>query len=166
MHHQIQLLSINLWRTFGKIRVFKRLLHLILKFLTKNNFFSESLRPIDILCSDTKDSTTISFCNSLDRLAMHEWLPTNQDLLQTQPTRAMSTELSESFFIVGPITWTVIQLSGQRSERRKWIHSLEQVHYVISVVALSNSHKYWSKPRHCMSTTYILSHKLHNASCW
>lgn len=122
--------------------MFKRLLHLILKFLTKTNFFSESLRPIDILCSDTKDSTTISFCNSPDRLAMPKWLSTNQDLLHAKLTRAMPTELSEYFFTIGPITWTVIQLSGQHSERRKWIHSLEQVHYGISVVALSNSHKY------------------------
>ncbi|CAK45257.1 uncharacterized protein An08g02100 [Aspergillus niger] len=105
------------------IRVFKRLLHLILKFLTKTNFFSD-------------------FCNSPDRLAMPKWLSTNQDLLHAKLTRAMPTELSEYFFTIGPITWTVIQLSGQHSERRKWIHSLEQVHYGISVVALSNSHKY------------------------
>lgn len=73
---------------------------------------------------------------------MPKWLSTNQDLLHAKLTRAMPTELSEYFFTIGPITWTVIQLSGQHSERRKWIHSLEQVHYGISVVALSNSHKY------------------------
>lgn len=122
--------------------MFKRLLHLVLAFLAKINLSSESLRPTDIICSDTKGSTTISFCNSPDRLAMPEWLPTNQNFLHAKLTRAMSTEISEYFFTIGPTTWTVIQLSGQRSERRKWIQSLEQVHYVISVVALSNSHDY------------------------
>ncbi|KAJ5267334.1 guanine nucleotide binding protein alpha subunit [Penicillium angulare] len=74
------------------------------------------------------------FYNSIDRISAPGWLPDNQDMLQA---RLRTTGISESFFGLGCINWRMIDVGGQRSERRKWIHCFEDVGCLIFVVALS-----------------------------
>ena len=38
---------------------------------------------------------------------------------------------------MGRITWSMIDVGGQRSERKKWIHCFEDVDCLIFVAALS-----------------------------
>ncbi|KAJ9481937.1 hypothetical protein VN97_g11518 [Penicillium thymicola] len=75
------------------------------------------------------------FYNSSDRIPIPGWLPNNQDMLQA---RLRTTEITESYFEIGPMTWRMIDVGGQRSERKKWIHCFEDVGCLIFVVALSS----------------------------
>ncbi|KAJ5982299.1 hypothetical protein N7451_012399 [Penicillium sp. IBT 35674x] len=76
----------------------------------------------------------IYFYNSMDRLSAREWLPDNQDILQA---RLRTTGISETFFNLGSMNWLMIDVGGQRSERRKWIQCFEDVTCLIFVAALS-----------------------------
>ncbi|OQE23808.1 hypothetical protein PENSTE_c008G03995 [Penicillium steckii] len=74
------------------------------------------------------------FYNSIDRISAPEWLPDDQDILRV---RLRTTGISEIFFDMDHITWSMIDVGGQRSERRKWIHCFENVDCLIFVAALS-----------------------------
>lgn len=57
------------------IQIFKRLLHLLLTFLTETSIVSESLILTDINVAELMIPTnTTSFCNSLDVLSVSELL--------------------------------------------------------------------------------------------
>jgi len=75
-----------------------------------------------------------SFYNSIDRISAPDWLPDDQDILRV---RLRTTGISEIFFDMDHITWSMIDVGGQRSERKKWIHCFENVDCLIFVAALS-----------------------------
>ncbi|CAG8141080.1 unnamed protein product [Penicillium nalgiovense] len=74
------------------------------------------------------------YYNSFDRISTPGWLPDNQDMLQA---RLRTTGITESYFELGHINWRMIDVGGQRSERKKWIHCFEDVGCLIFVAALS-----------------------------
>ncbi|KAJ9481049.1 hypothetical protein VN97_g12457 [Penicillium thymicola] len=74
------------------------------------------------------------FYNSFDRISTPGWLPDNQDMLRA---RLRTTGITESYFELGHMNWRMIDVGGQRSERKKWIHCFEDVGCLIFVVALS-----------------------------
>eukprot|EP00732_Lithocolla_globosa_P004636 Lithocolla_globosa_v1_NODE_4378_length_1450_cov_119.556272.p1 type:complete len:356 gc:universal NODE_4378_length_1450_cov_119.556272:1284-217(-) len=74
------------------------------------------------------------YFDSLDRLALSDYLPTEQDVLRS---RVKTTGISETNFNVRDVTFRVFDVGGQRSERRKWIHCFEGVTAIMFCVALS-----------------------------
>ncbi|KAJ5568988.1 hypothetical protein N7450_011474 [Penicillium hetheringtonii] len=72
--------------------------------------------------------------HSIDRISAPEWIPSDQDILRV---RLRTTGISEIFFDMGRMIWSMIDVGGQRSERKKWIHCFEDVDYLIFVAALS-----------------------------
>ncbi|KAK5790596.1 hypothetical protein VI817_007883 [Penicillium citrinum] len=76
----------------------------------------------------------IYFCNTIDRIFAPGWIPQDRDILKA---RLRTTGISEIHFNFGQIIWRMIDIGGQRSERRKWIHCFENVDCLIFVVALS-----------------------------
>lgn len=58
-------------------------------------------------------------------------MPNDQDLFRT---RLRTTGISETVFDVGQLTYRIFDIGGQRSERKKWIHHFENVHYLLFVV--------------------------------
>ncbi|CAH8444109.1 unnamed protein product [Schistosoma guineensis] len=74
------------------------------------------------------------FFNSLDRLAKHDYIPTDQDVLRT---RVKTTGIQETQFSYKKIEFRLVDVGGQRSERKKWIHCFQDVTAIIFVVALS-----------------------------
>jgi hypothetical protein len=64
----------------------------------------------------------------IDRLLLPDYLPSNQDILQT---RLRSTGLQEVSFDLGNLQYRMFHISGQRSERKKWIHVFENVSVVL-----------------------------------
>ncbi|OQE28633.1 hypothetical protein PENSTE_c003G05164 [Penicillium steckii] len=76
----------------------------------------------------------IYFYNAIDRILTPGWIPGDRDILQA---RLRTTGISEIHFNFGHLSWRVIDIGGQRSERRKWIHCFENVDCLIFVVALS-----------------------------
>ncbi|XP_030371925.1 guanine nucleotide-binding protein G(q) subunit alpha isoform X4 [Scaptodrosophila lebanonensis] len=70
----------------------------------------------------------------LDRVAEKNYLPTEQDILRV---RVPTTGIIEYPFDLEEIRFRMVDVGGQRSERRKWIHCFENVTSIIFLVALS-----------------------------
>ncbi|XP_026468123.1 guanine nucleotide-binding protein G(q) subunit alpha isoform X1 [Ctenocephalides felis] len=70
----------------------------------------------------------------IDRVAAHSYLPTEQDILRV---RVPTTGIIEYPFDLEEIRFRMVDVGGQRSERRKWIHCFENVTSIIFLVALS-----------------------------
>ena len=74
------------------------------------------------------------YLNSLDRIAKLNYTPSQQDVLRT---RVKTTGINETKFNFKGLNFTLVDVGGQRSERKKWIHCFEGVTSIIFCVALS-----------------------------
>ncbi|KAI4615078.1 uncharacterized protein J4E87_004414 [Alternaria ethzedia] len=74
------------------------------------------------------------FFQNIDRLFQRDFLPTDQDILRT---RLRTTGISETIFELGNLTYKMVDVGGQRSERKKWIHVFDNVQVVLFLVAIS-----------------------------
>ncbi|TRZ09453.1 hypothetical protein HGM15179_017655, partial [Zosterops borbonicus] len=79
------------------------------------------------------DSTKY-YLNDLDRIADSAYLPTQQDVLRV---RVPTTGIIEYPFDLQSVIFRMVDVGGQRSERRKWIHCFENVTSIMFLVALS-----------------------------
>jgi len=79
------------------------------------------------------DSAAYYF-DSIDRLATKEFVPNEQDVLRS---RAKTTGIIETEFTLEKIKFRMVDVGGQRSERKKWMHCFQDVTAVIFCVALS-----------------------------
>uniref|UniRef100_A0A3B3XWR3 Guanine nucleotide-binding protein subunit alpha n=1 Tax=Poecilia mexicana TaxID=48701 RepID=A0A3B3XWR3_9TELE len=79
------------------------------------------------------DSTKY-YLDSLDRIAQPIYLPTQQDVLRV---RVPTTGIIEYPFDLQSVIFRMVDVGGQRSERRKWIHCFENVTSIMFLVALS-----------------------------
>jgi len=70
---------------------------------------------------------------NLDRISKDDWQPTNDDVLHI---RQRTTGIVETHFQVEKYQWTLIDVGGQKVERRKWIHSQQNLTAVIFFAAL------------------------------
>lgn len=74
------------------------------------------------------------YLSDLERIKDPDYLPTEQDILRA---RAPTTGIIEYPFDLDSIIFRMVDVGGQRSERRKWIHCFENVTSIIFLVALS-----------------------------
>ncbi|CAG9769434.1 unnamed protein product [Ceutorhynchus assimilis] len=74
------------------------------------------------------------YLSDIDRIKAPDYLPTEQDILRA---RAPTTGIIEYPFDLDSIIFRMVDVGGQRSERRKWIHCFENVTSIIFLVALS-----------------------------
>ncbi|XP_005297781.1 guanine nucleotide-binding protein subunit alpha-14 [Trachemys scripta elegans] len=79
------------------------------------------------------DSTKY-YLTDIDRIALPSFVPTQQDILRV---RVPTTGIIEYPFDLENIIFRMVDVGGQRSERRKWIHCFESVTSIIFLVALS-----------------------------
>ncbi|XP_026887527.2 guanine nucleotide-binding protein subunit alpha-11-like [Electrophorus electricus] len=79
------------------------------------------------------DSTEY-FMTNLDRIAAPNYIPTAQDVLRV---RFPTTGINDYSFVVEKITLRIVDVGGQKSERRKWIHCFENVTSLIFLASLS-----------------------------
>ncbi|KAJ8262814.1 hypothetical protein COCON_G00152710 [Conger conger] len=70
----------------------------------------------------------------MDRIADPQYVPTQQDILRV---RVPTTGIIEYPFDLESVIFRMVDVGGQRSERRKWIHCFENVTSIIFLVALS-----------------------------
>nr|XP_027221575.1 guanine nucleotide-binding protein G(q) subunit alpha isoform X2 [Penaeus vannamei] len=75
-----------------------------------------------------------SYLDDLERIISSDFLPTEQDILRA---RVPTTGIIEYPFDLDSIIFRMVDVGGQRSERRKWIHCFENVTSIIFLVALS-----------------------------
>eukprot|EP01114_Cavostelium_apophysatum_P009020 TRINITY_DN22095_c0_g1_i1.p1 TRINITY_DN22095_c0_g1~~TRINITY_DN22095_c0_g1_i1.p1 ORF type:complete len:417 (-),score=117.01 TRINITY_DN22095_c0_g1_i1:25-1275(-) len=74
------------------------------------------------------------FFNELDRISQENYIPTQADILHV---RVKTTGINEIEFNIGKYRFAMMDVGGQRSERRKWIHCFENVTAIIFCAALS-----------------------------
>jgi len=76
------------------------------------------------------------FLNNLDRILAPNFIPSEQDVLHT---RVKTTGINECQFKMQhrQMCFKMVDVGGQRSERRKWIHCFDDVTAIIFCVALS-----------------------------
>ncbi|KAJ2852114.1 guanine nucleotide-binding protein subunit alpha [Coemansia brasiliensis] len=79
------------------------------------------------------DSASYYF-DSIGRICQEGYLPTDQDVLRS---RVKTTGINETVFRVGELTYRMLDVGGQRSERKKWIHCFENVTAILFLVAIS-----------------------------
>lgn len=80
-----------------------------------------------------QDSTEY-YLDSLDRITSQEYIPTDQDILRV---RIPTTGINEYFFDLDSVTFRIVDVGGQRAERRKWIHCFDSVTSIIFLASLS-----------------------------
>eukprot|EP01117_Protostelium_nocturnum_P016687 TRINITY_DN666_c0_g1_i1.p1 TRINITY_DN666_c0_g1~~TRINITY_DN666_c0_g1_i1.p1 ORF type:complete len:356 (-),score=71.97 TRINITY_DN666_c0_g1_i1:176-1243(-) len=79
------------------------------------------------------DSAGYCFDN-VERMASPDYIPTKDDVLHV---RARTTGIVEISFRIKEHAFRMIDVGGQRSERKKWIHCFEDVTAIIYCVALN-----------------------------
>ncbi|KAF7300818.1 Heterotrimeric G-protein alpha subunit 4 [Mycena kentingensis (nom. inval.)] len=71
---------------------------------------------------------------SLSRIFAADYVPTEQDILHT---RARTIGISETRFQLADQEMLMVDVGGQKSERRKWIHCFQDVTSILFLVSLS-----------------------------
>ncbi|KAI0986024.1 hypothetical protein GJ496_010672 [Pomphorhynchus laevis] len=74
------------------------------------------------------------YLGEIDRLATDDYIPNEQDILRL---RVPTNGIIEYPFDLENIVFRLVDVGGQRSERRKWIHCFENVTSIIFLAALS-----------------------------
>lgn len=75
-----------------------------------------------------------SFYDHLDRFWEPNYVPSDHDIILC---RAKTTGIVETVFHIGSLVYRMMDVGGQRSERKKWIHCFDNVTAVLFVVAIS-----------------------------
>ena len=73
------------------------------------------------------------FMGNLDRVASKEYWPTQDDILRA---RQRTTGVHKFSFTIRNMKFTIIDVGGQRNERRKWISHFDDVQAILFVVSL------------------------------
>lgn len=74
------------------------------------------------------------YLDSLHRLSSKFYQPTQQDILHT---RVKSTGIMETHFTHKQVDFKLVDVGGQRSERKKWVNCFKDVKAILYCVALS-----------------------------
>lgn len=74
------------------------------------------------------------FFPELDRLFHETYQPTEQDIVQC---RARTIGITETTFQLKDHEMLMVDVGGQKSERRKWIHCFQDVTSILFLVSLS-----------------------------
>eukprot|EP00731_Ephydatia_muelleri_P028469 Em0020g113a len=94
---------------------------------------STSIPNYSSVPSELNDSAPYYFEN-MERLLKPDYVPDEQDVLRS---RVQTTGIIETSFRVDKLVYRVVDVGGQRSERRKWIQCFDDVKAVLFVVALN-----------------------------
>jgi len=78
-------------------------------------------------------STSDYYFENVERFAHENFQPTADDMFRA---KLKTTGISEVVFEVSKIEFTLVDVGGQRSERRKWLHCFDDVTSVIFLAAL------------------------------
>lgn len=74
------------------------------------------------------------YFHKIDLLASPGYLPTDEDILAS---RVRTCGIVEETYVIENVEFIIIDVGGQRNERKKWIHCFDNVNALIFVAALS-----------------------------
>ncbi|KAG2138033.1 heterotrimeric G protein alpha subunit [Suillus clintonianus] len=78
--------------------------------------------------------SAVYFFTEVLRIGTPDYIPTENDVLRA---RAQTIGITETWFNMGPLSIHMVDVGGQRSERKKWIHCFESVTSIVFCTALS-----------------------------
>jgi G-protein alpha subunit len=90
------------------------------------------------------------------------WMPDNQDMLHA---RLRTTGITETLFEMRDINFRMMDVGGQRSERKKWIHCFDGVQCLLFMVALSGYDQCLVEDQNAVGSPYH-SKMLANSDGW
>lgn len=109
-----------------------------LEFLWGNDAFKGALDNLQRIgkygISDTYDTIMEKLIAEYPTWGGESWLPTDDDILLA---RVRTTGFNDQEFVFKDVRFRLIDVGGQQSERRKWIHMFAGVQAVLYVAALS-----------------------------
>lgn len=70
-------------------------------------------------------------------------------------SRLRTTGITETLFELGQINFRMMDVGGQRSERKKWIHCFEGVQCLLFMVALSGYDQCLVEDQNAVSTLVV-----------
>jgi len=73
------------------------------------------------------------YWSNASRFAQHDFIPTTEDIMRS---RVKTSGIQTVDFLVERLKFTIIDVGGQRSERRKWLHCFDNVTAIIFLTAL------------------------------
>jgi len=74
------------------------------------------------------------YFDQIDVIASPDYSPTDEDILGS---RVRTCGIVEEKYVIETVDFVIIDVGGQRNERKKWIHCFENVNALIFVAALS-----------------------------
>ncbi|CAB3399085.1 unnamed protein product [Caenorhabditis bovis] len=74
------------------------------------------------------------FYDEIDRISAPSYVPSSADILHT---RVPTTGVVRVEFVLKNIKFQVVDVGGQRSERKKWIHCFDDVNAILFIAAVS-----------------------------
>lgn len=72
--------------------------------------------------------------DDIARISLPNFVPTSDDILRC---RARTTGIHEVLFQVNQYNYVMVDVGGQRSERKKWVHCFQDVTAIMFVVSMS-----------------------------
>eukprot|EP01126_Amoeba_proteus_P059015 TRINITY_DN767_c0_g1_i2.p1 TRINITY_DN767_c0_g1~~TRINITY_DN767_c0_g1_i2.p1 ORF type:complete len:261 (+),score=35.48 TRINITY_DN767_c0_g1_i2:431-1213(+) len=84
------------------------------------------------------------YWKNVERYAANGFVPTNEDYFRA---RIKTTGIVESNFSVNNTNFTIVDVGGQRSERKKWLHCFGSVDAIIFLAYVSGRTTSHSPPR-------------------
>jgi len=102
------------------------------------------------------------FFDDIARFSQKDYAPSHQDILRA---RVRSVGIEESQFNLDGLELKMIDVGGQRSERRKWIHCFEGVTAVLFCASLSEYDQYLreDKKQNRMTESLLLFDEISNS---
>jgi G-protein alpha subunit len=104
-----------------------------------------------------------SYFRNLDRMFAPNWMPNDQDMLHA---RLRTTGITETLFEMRDINFRMMDVGGQRSERKKWIHCFEGVQCLLFMVALSGYDQCLVEDQNAVSESMAVSEILTTLITW
>ncbi|KAJ3050138.1 guanine nucleotide-binding protein subunit alpha, partial [Quaeritorhiza haematococci] len=74
------------------------------------------------------------YMENIDRMCQNTYIPTTEDILRA---RVMTTTVTENIFQIEDMRFNIIDVGGQRSERKKWAPYFDDSQAIIFVSAIS-----------------------------
>lgn len=80
------------------------------------------------------EDNTAYYLNDLDRISAAEYIPTVEDILRS---RDMTTGIVENKFTFKELTFKMVDVGGQRSQRQKWFQCFDGITSILFMVSSS-----------------------------
>ena len=78
--------------------------------------------------------SALYFLDHFDRILEENFVPNSEDIIRM---RQATTGVQETCLPFGDVNFRLVDVGGQRSERRKWIHCFEDVSSIIFIASLA-----------------------------